>query len=148
MRNLEAEEYCNLTNRFKNFLLAALLNYVLLYSGCKEEEKYVMTEEDSLRIKLTAVFGSLEKEFSKRPPKYLLYKPNKAITYSRLVSKFGNRGTEIILALNRIDRKNLKRNEPLVVPDTIITIWKKQQINFIAKQDSIKLANKKLQKKN
>lgn len=124
MRNLEAEEYCNLTNRFKNFLLAALINYVLLYSGCKEEEKYVMTGEDSLRIKLTVVSDSLEKEFSKRPPKYLLYKPNKAITYSRLVSKFGNRGTEIILALNRIDRKNLKRNEPLIVPDTIVTNWK------------------------
>lgn len=124
MRNLEVEEYYNVTNRIKNFLIAALINCFLLYSGCKDEEKYVLTGEDSLRIKLTAISDSLEKEFSKRPPKYLLYKPKKAITYSSLVSKFGNRGTEIIIALNRIDRKNLKRNEPLVLPDTIVTNWK------------------------
>ena len=93
-----------MSDKLNYCLIAALLNCSLLYLGCKEEETYVMTGEDSLRIKLTAISDSLEKEFSKRPPKYLIYKPKKAITYSRLVSKFGNRGAEIVLALNRVDK--------------------------------------------
>lgn len=83
-----------------------------------------MTGEDSLRIKLTAVSDSLEKEFSKRPVKYKFYYSKRGNTYSKLVRKFGQNGTDLILALNRIDKKNLKRRDSVVVPDTFVTNWK------------------------
>ena len=93
-------------------------------SGCKEEEKYVMTGEDSLRIKLTAISDSLEKEFSKRPAVYKILYPKQGNSYPRLIRKYRQYGADVILALNRIDRKNLKRKDSLVVPDTFVTNWK------------------------
>jgi lipoprotein-anchoring transpeptidase ErfK/SrfK len=101
--------------------IVLLLNCFLLYSGCKKEEKYVMTGEDSLRIKLTAISDSLEKEFSKRPAAYKILYPKQSNTYPRLVRKYRQNGADIILALNRIDRKNFKRKDSLVVPDTFVT---------------------------
>lgn len=80
-----------------------------------------MTGEDSLRIKLTAITDSLEKEFSRRNAFYKFYYPKRGNSYSKLIRKFGQNGTDIILALNRIDRKNLKRRDTLIVPDTIVT---------------------------
>jgi len=104
--------------------IAILLNCLFLYSGCKEEEKYVMTGEDSLRIKLTVISDSLEKVYSVRPPLYKILYPKRGNSYSKLVRKYGYNGADIILALNRVDRKNLKRKDSLVVPDTILTNWK------------------------
>jgi hypothetical protein len=104
--------------------IVLLLNIYLLYLGCKEEEKYVMTGEDSLRIKLTAISESLDKEYSARPPLYKILYPKRGNSYLKLVKKYGDDGTDIILALNRIDRKNLKRKDSLVVPDTFVTNWK------------------------
>ena len=105
-------------------LIVLLLNCFVWCSGCKKEEKYVMTGEDSLRTKLTAVSDSLEKEFSKRPPAYQILYPKHGNSYSKLIKKYRQSGADIILALNRIDRKNLKRKDSLVVPDTFVTNWK------------------------
>jgi lipoprotein-anchoring transpeptidase ErfK/SrfK len=80
-----------------------------------------MTGEDSLRTKLTAISDSLEKEFSKRPPVYKILNPKRGNSYSKLVNKFGHKGAELVLALNRIDQKNLRRRDSLVVPDTFVT---------------------------
>ena len=104
--------------------IVILLNCLFIYSGCKEEEKYVMTGEDSLRIKLTVISDSLEKVYSVRPPLYKILYPKRGNSYSKLVRKYGYNGADIILALNRVDRKNLKRKDSLVVPDTIVTNWK------------------------
>lgn len=106
-----ASKYC---------FIVLLLNCFLLYSGCKEEENYVMTGEDSLRIKLTVLSDSLDTEFSKRRASYKLYYYKTGISYSKLVKKFGQNGTDIILSLNRIDRKNLSKKDTLVVPDTFV----------------------------
>lgn len=114
--------------KMRNFpfycLIASLLNCLLVWYGCEKEEEYVMTGEDSLRIKLISVSDSLEKEFSKRPVKYKLYKPKRKQNYSNLVNKFGYKNAELILALNRIDRRNLKPRDTLVIPDTFVTNWK------------------------
>jgi len=83
-----------------------------------------MTGEDSLRIKLTAISDSLEKEFSKRLAVYKFLYPKQGNSYPRLIRKYRQYGADVILALNRIDRKNLKRKDSLVVPDTIVTNWK------------------------
>jgi lipoprotein-anchoring transpeptidase ErfK/SrfK len=104
--------------------IVILLNCLFIYSGCKEEEKYVMTGEDSLRIKLTVISDSLEKVYSVRPPLYKILYPKRGNSYSKLIRKYGYNGADIILALNRVDRKNLKRKDSLVVPDTIVTNWK------------------------
>lgn len=108
----------------KYWFIVLLLNCLFLYSGCREEKKYVMTAEDSLRIKLNAVSDSLIKEFSKRPVTYKILYPKRGNSYPKLLNKFGQKGTDVILALNRIDRKNFKRKDSLIVPDTIITNWK------------------------
>ncbi len=113
-----------MSNKLKYCLITALINCLLLYSGCKEEEKYVMTGEDSLRIKLTAISDSLDKEFSKKPPAYKILYPKRGISYSKLVNKYGQNSANLILALNRIDRKNLRRRDSLVVPDTVVKNWK------------------------
>ena len=105
----------------KYCLIVLLLNCFLLYSGCKKEEKYVMTGEDSLRIKLTAISDSLEKEFSRRNLSYRIFNSKRGNSYSKLIRKFGQNGADIILALNRIDRKNFKRKDGLIVPDTIVS---------------------------
>ena len=83
-----------------------------------------MTGEDSLRIKLTVISDSLEKEFSIRSASYKFYYPKRGNSYSKLIRKYRQNGADIILALNRIDRKNLKRKDSLVVPDTFVTNWK------------------------
>ena len=108
----------------KYCLIVLLLNCFLVFSSCKKEKKYVMTGEDSLRIKLTAISDSLEKEYSERNASYKFYYPKRGNSYSKLVRKFGQNGADIILALNRIDRKNFKRRDTLIVPDTIVTNWK------------------------
>jgi lipoprotein-anchoring transpeptidase ErfK/SrfK len=100
------------------------LNCLFLCTGCKKEENYIMTEEDSLRIKLTAISDSLEREYSARPPLYKILYPKRGNSYLKLVRKHGYNGADIILALNRIDKKNFKRKDSLVVPDTIVTNWK------------------------
>ena len=102
-------------------LIAALLNCCLVMMGCKKEETYVMTGEDSLRIKLSAISDSLEREYSNRPPNYKILYPKRGNSYSILLNKYGYNGAELILALNRIDRKNLRRRDSLVVPDTFVT---------------------------
>lgn len=109
-------------NKYKKYcLIVVLLNCYLFFSGCKkQEEKYVMTGEDSLRIKLTAISDSLEKEFSKRNLTYRILNPKRGNNYSKLIRKFGQNGADLILALNRIDRKNFKRKNALIVPDTIV----------------------------
>jgi len=124
MKRFEAEIFYRMSIGSKYCCIVLWLNCLFLYIGCKEEEKYVMTGEDSLKIKLTAISDSLEKEFSARPPKYKILYPKRGNSYSKLVGKYGYNGTDIILALNRIDRKNLKRKDSLVVPDTVITNWK------------------------
>ena len=83
-----------------------------------------MTGEDSLKIKLTVISDSLEKVYSVRPPLYKILYPKRGNSYSKLIRKYGYNGADIILALNRVDRKNLKRKDSLVVPDTIVTNWK------------------------
>lgn len=83
-----------------------------------------MTGEDSLRIKLTTISDSLEKEFSVRPVQYKFYHARRGNIYSALVRKFKQNGADLILALNRIDRKNIKRKDSVVVPDTFVTNWK------------------------
>lgn len=95
--------------------------FLLFYTGCNKEEKYVITGEDSLRIKLTAISDSLEKEFSRRNLTYKFFNPKWGNSYSKLVRKFGLGGADIILALNRIDRKNFKGKEVLIIPDTIVS---------------------------
>jgi hypothetical protein len=105
----------------KYCIIFLLLNWFFVYSGCKEEEKYVMTSDDSLRVKLTAISDSLEKEYLNRPVTYKILYPKRGNSYSRLSNKFGQKGVDIILALNRIDRKNLRRGDSLIIPDTIVT---------------------------
>lgn len=119
--NWKLEMFFRMDNLTRICLIAALLNYFLLWTGCEKEEEYVMTGEDSLRIKLVVVSDSLEKEFSKRQVNYKPYKPKGRISYSKLVNKFDYRGAELILALNRIDRKNLRPRDSLVIPDTFVT---------------------------
>lgn len=102
-------------------LIAVLLNCCLIMMGCAEEESYVMTGEDSLRLKLIAISDSLEREYSNRPPNYKILYPKRGNSYSKLVNKYGYNGAELILTLNRIDRKNLRRRDSLVVPDTFVT---------------------------
>jgi lipoprotein-anchoring transpeptidase ErfK/SrfK len=104
----------------KYCVIFLLLNSFFAYYGCKEEEKYVMTDEDSLRTKLSAISDSLEKEYSKRPVTYKILNPKRGNSYLRLLNKFGQKGVDIILALNRIDRKNLRRGDSLIIPDTIV----------------------------
>lgn len=122
--SLKQEVFYEMKNLILYFLITALLNCFILLTGCQKEKEYVMTGEDSLRIKLIAISDSLEKEFSKRPIQYKIYKTKGRISYSKLVNKFGYKGAELILALNRIDRKNLKPRDSLVVPDTFVTNWK------------------------
>jgi hypothetical protein len=105
----------------KYCIIFLLLIGFFLNSGCKEEKKYVMTSDDSLRVKLIAISDSLEKEYLKRPVAYKILYPKRGNSYSRLLNKFGQKGANIILALNRIDRKNLRRGDSLIIPDTIVT---------------------------
>jgi len=121
LKSLGVERFYRMRIRPQYWCIVLLLYYLFFFEGCKEEEKYVMTGEDSLRIKLTAISDSLEKEFSKRNVHYKIFYPTRGNNYSKLVRKFGQNGTEIILALNRVDKKNFNKRDTLIVPDTIVT---------------------------
>lgn len=112
--------FCEMYN-YKTYCIVFTLLTFLLFPSCKREEKQVMTGEDSLRVKLTQISDSLAKEYSLRPPSYKILYPKRSNSYLSLVNKYGYNGTDIILNLNRLDRKNLRRKDTLVVPDTFVT---------------------------
>lgn len=122
--SLKQEMFYEMKNLILYILIAVSLSFIVLLTSCQKEKEYVMTGEDSLRIKLVAISDSLEKEFSKRPIQYKIYKTKGRISYSKLVNKFGYKNAELILALNRIDKNNLKPRDSLVIPDTFVTNWK------------------------
>lgn len=107
----------------KYYCLAAAF-LILLFWGCGEKEIYVMTGEDSLRIRLIAVSDSLINIFNKKPASYKILKLKHGISYYKLTQRYGRNGADIILALNRIDKKNLKRQNAVIIPDTFVNNWK------------------------
>jgi len=91
---------------------------MFLLPGCGEKKTPAgISREDSLRTVITKLTDTLIVHYSKRPPAYILAKGKK---YYRFRSKSGSFGTELILALNRVDMKNLNRHFPLVIPDTLV----------------------------
>lgn len=108
--------------KLRLFIASLFITHIILlflFTGCKKETiiDYNQLREDSLRTLVTKRTDSLQNIFNKRPPKYSVLKLKRK---SQLSSKFGYSGEELILTLNRIDKKFLRGRDTLVVPDTIV----------------------------
>lgn len=97
------------------FLTIVILTF--FSTGCSSKKPIQPSREDSLRVLITKKTDTLIAHYSKRPPHYKLFKLRRT---GQLKSKFGYFGEEVILELNRIDKKNLQLTKPIVVPDTIV----------------------------
>ena len=83
---------------------------LLILSGCEEERK---APKQPLALD-TVVVKPKEIEI-----KYYFYPVEGIRTLTKLKEEFGSGGKKIILALNRLDSRNITRGDSLVVPDTI-----------------------------
>lgn len=96
--------------------------FLLFLSGCdvfKEEKK--LTAADSIRIELLKQADSLGHLMEIKPVTYSLYKGK--LSPKILIGEYGDSAAGMILALNRIDKSNLRKNDTLIVPDTIVLNW-------------------------
>ncbi len=100
-------------------LILIISSFNLLLTGCRKEKSAALSAVDSLKTKLKAEADSLEKIRETRPIKYSFYITRNRNAFRELERKFGSTKTKIILALNRIDRTNVGRNDTLVIPDTL-----------------------------
>ena len=90
------------------FKLIILFLSFIIVKGCEEEKK----EPKQLYSLDTVVVKPKE-------IKYYFYPVEGLITLQNLNKEFGSERKKIILALNRLDSKNIKRGDSLVVPDTV-----------------------------
>jgi hypothetical protein len=98
--------------------VVASLLFIIMIAGCSGKKEPGMTASDSLKIELQKEIDSLEKSTLFNPPVYSFYRKKR--TRENLINNFGPAGYNLILALNRIDSKNLRRQDSIVVPDTIV----------------------------
>jgi len=88
--------------------LIILFLSVLILSSCEEEKKETRQPHflDTVVVKPELI-------------KYYFYPVEGLVTLTKLNEEFGPERKKIILALNRLDNKNIKRGDFLIVPDTV-----------------------------
>ncbi len=102
----------------RSVLISALLLFLLLSTGCGGNKNPEMTAADSLKIKLQKEIDSLEKKSLEKPITYSFYRKKR--TKENLLRDFGKDGSRLVLSLNRVDSKHLRKLDTLVVPDTLV----------------------------
>jgi len=124
--------------KFPLFILVLISS--LFLSSCSKEKPLSKSQIDSIK---TAIKDSIKAETIKDT--ILQYKPGREIRYSILKIKgrktvhaldslYKKRGREVILALNRLDTKNLRWGDSLVIPDTIMPLISYSPFPFVIEE--------------
>jgi len=124
--------------RFFTPVLFVMLSIILL--SCSKEKSLSKSELDSIKASRK---DSIRAEVIK--DSILHYKPNREIHYSILKIKgrktlsvldslYGRKGRNLILTINRLDAKNLRRGDSLVLPDTIMPLVSYSPYPFVIEE--------------
>jgi hypothetical protein len=107
------------------YILYILLGLLFLLGGCKEEKK----RDEVMHPRQDSVVTAPEPEIDPEPSIVNFYKHpiNKSGAFKALIEEFGETEAKIILYVNRIDSKYLRRLDTLVVPENL-----KEDIIFYA----------------
>jgi hypothetical protein len=101
-------------------LIISFFLSIYFHSGCGGEDQKELERERQLRDSL-AVQDSLAKIIPELKITYSFLQIEGLKTLTDLTEKYGDEGRYLILALNRLDNRNLPKNDSLIIPDTILT---------------------------
>ena len=96
-------------------LLFLTISFLVFYSCSDHEEKKTIVPDSTSAINSVKIVPDSIPQFP-----VLNYRMIKARSYQSLIKKFDTTGTNIILAINRIDKNKLRTLDSLVVPDSIV----------------------------
>lgn len=103
-----------------NFIVHLL--FIFLLAGCSENRN--SNQEKTITDSINTVNDSLTTAKDTLPDnpeiKYLFISPPKQNRYKFLIEKYDTIGAKIILALNRVDERFIRKPDSIVVPDTMI----------------------------
>lgn len=107
-------------NLHKYSLLLILISFVIF--KCTEKEKpdnFNTLADTSVKVQDSLI---LLKDSLVQPPSinYLFIRPPKQNRFKYLIDKYDTIGAKIILALNRLDEKYIRKPDSIVVPDSVI----------------------------
>ncbi len=100
----------------KSLIALITLSFLILISCSKEIKDDVPAIKDSVLVKDSI---SVVKDTIPALP-VIKYKMIKSQTYKWLLNEYDTLGTDIILALNRVDKNRVRYLDSIVVPDTIL----------------------------
>ncbi len=110
------------------FPVILVLISLVLFNDCSREKSLSRQQLDSIKasrkdsLKAKALKDSILKYKPKHPILYSILKVKGRSTAYTLDSKYGRAGRETILAINRIDSRNLRRGDSIVIPDRILPL--------------------------
>jgi len=107
-------------NLHKYSLLLILISFVIFKCTEKEKQDNFNTLADtSVKVQDSLI---LLKDSLVQPPSinYLFIRPPKQNRFKYLIDKYDTIGAKIILALNRLDEKYIRKPDSIVVPDSVI----------------------------
>lgn len=96
-------------------LLFLTISFLVFYSCSDHEEKKTIVPDSTSAINSVKIVPDSIPQFP-----VLNYRMIKARSYQSLIKEFDTTGTNIILAINRIDKNKLRTLDSLVVPDSIV----------------------------
>lgn len=102
-----------------NRILALIIISLLLVYSCSNKDNNSDSKLPGA-VPTTADTSSAVSQLVIELPK-ISYRMIKSMSYTGLLKQYDTLGTNIILALNRVDKNKVKRLDSLVVPDTILS---------------------------
>jgi len=120
------------------YFLALLLLFVSI--GCSdksgEQPNYQTNNKPDTTAAVAAIRDSVFKYQIDFPVQYSNFKLKGISSIKVLDSLYGSRGRNIILALNRMDNRNIRRGDSIVVPDTVLNFLSYSPFPFELKEAS------------
>lgn len=105
---------------FSRILYLFIISLLLVYSCSNEDKK--SEGKPTQAVPTITDTPSIVSQIVIELPK-ISYRMIKSISYSELLKQYDTFGTNIILALNRVDKNRVRKLDSLVVPDTILSVY-------------------------
>lgn len=103
---------------FNQILYLFIISILLAYSCSNKDKK--LDGKPTQAVPTTADTSSITPKIIVESPK-ISYRMIKSVSYSKLLKQYDTLGTNIILALNRVDKNRVRKIDSLVVPDTFLS---------------------------
>ncbi|NWF49741.1 MAG: L,D-transpeptidase [Ignavibacteriaceae bacterium] len=95
---------------------------ILFFNSCGNEKNH--TAQETVESEYSSLYKSLDTLYKNRwnnKISYYLYKPRSWNVYNEIMNRFGIQAADIVAAINRVDKNNLRGRDTIVIPDTFLT---------------------------